>query len=166
MTSSTSVWISEHAHQRLKDELRELRTLLERNAAVTVDDAGDGENLKAIQRARQARVQHIHDLLVHAVVGEDPPDDGVAEPGMVLTVRYEDTENTGNAGDTETFLMGVLGTEFGDLDIYSVQSPLGRALLGARVGQQRTYRAPTGAAVTVTLLGAVPYGLHHRQPAT
>ena len=53
----------------------------------------------------QARIQQIHDLLVNAVVGEDPPNDGIAEPDMVLTIRYDDT------GDTETFLLGVRGAE-------------------------------------------------------
>jgi len=158
VTNPASVWISEHAHRRLEAELRDLHTLIERDAAAE-DGAADGENATAIRRARQTRIQRIHDLLVHAVVGEDPPDDGVAEPGMVLTVRYEDT------GDTETFLMGVRGTEHGDLEVYSVESPLGRALLGTRPGQRRTYRAPAGGTVTVTLLAAVPYGLHQRQPA-
>ena len=47
--------------------------------------------------ARQERIRQIQDLLANAVVDKTPPDDGVAEPGMVLTARYDDT------GDTETF---------------------------------------------------------------
>ena len=34
---------------------------------------------------------------------------------MVVTVRYDDT------GDTETFLLGVRGAEYVDMDVYSVQ---------------------------------------------
>ena len=109
MSTPTRVWISESAHQLLRDELTELRALLARD----IDGStGDEENLAAIQRARQVRIQQIHDLLVHAVVGEDPPDDGIAEPGMVLTVRYDE------AGDTETFLLGVRGTEHNGMEIY------------------------------------------------
>ena len=66
-------------------------------------------------------------------------DDGVAEPGMVLTVRYDDT------GEIETFLLGVRGVEDADIDVYSMQSPLGSAIAGARVGEQRTYSIPSGA---------------------
>ena len=55
--------------------------------------------------ARQERIRQIQDLLANAVVDKTPPDDGVAEPGMVLTARYDDT------GDTETFLLGVRGAE-------------------------------------------------------
>ena len=112
------------------------------------------ENVTAVQWAWQARIQQIHDLLVNAAVGEDPPDDGIAEPGMVLTIRYDDT------GDTETFLMGVRGAEYGDIEVYSNQSPLGAAIAGARPGERRSYTLSSGAALTVTLLDAVPYGMH------
>jgi transcription elongation factor GreA len=41
-----------------------------------------------------------------------------------------------------------------------MQSPLGRAIAGARPGEQRTYSIPSGANLPVTLLKAVPYGMH------
>ena len=88
--------------------------------------------------ARRARIRQIHDLLLNAVAGEDPPDDGIAEPGMVLTVRYDDT------GEMETFLLGVRGAEHAGIKVYSVHSPLGRAIAGARPGEQRTYSVPSG----------------------
>jgi transcription elongation GreA/GreB family factor len=147
------VWISDHAYRRLQEELRELRVLLDANS---VERSGADENFLAIQHARQARVQQIHELLIHAVVGEDPPDDGVAEPGMVVTVRYEDT------GEVETFLLGIRGTDHGDMEIYSTESPLGQAILGCRPHDRRVYLTPAGSAATVTLLSAVPYGLHRK----
>lgn len=75
---------------------------------------------------------------------------------MVLTVRFADT------GETETFLLGVGGVEYGDLEVYTVTSPLGAALVGARPGDQRDYQVPSGATMSVTLVKAVPYGLHMR----
>lgn len=93
-------------------------------------------------------------MLLNAVVGEDPPDDGIAEPGMVLTVRYDDT------GDIETFLLGARGAEYGDVEVYSTNSPLGSAIAGARPGERRTYVLPSGVGRSVTLLDAVPYGVH------
>jgi transcription elongation GreA/GreB family factor len=86
-TSTQSAWISPQAYKRL---LRELATLRELWSAAAASGDTDG-NAVAVQRAWQERIQQIHDLLVHAVVGEDPPDDGMAEPGMVLTIRYDDT---------------------------------------------------------------------------
>lgn len=92
--------------------------------------------------------------MVDSVVGEDPLDDGVAEPGMVVTIRYDDTS------DIETFLLGVRGAEYGHTEVYSIQSPLGAAIAGARPGERRAYTLPSGAILTVTLLEAVPYGIH------
>lgn len=152
MTTSQDVWMSPQAHERLQAELTTLRELLNTEAAEDSD-----ENQVAIQRARQARIQQIHDLLLHAVVGENPPNDGVAEPGMVLTVRFDGSE------DTETFLLGVRGAEYGDMEVYSVQSPLGAAIVGARPGEQRSYQVPSGELIPVTLISAVPFGM---QPIT
>jgi hypothetical protein len=45
------------------------------------------------------------------------------------------------------------------MTVYSIESPLGAAIAGARPGERRTYRLPNGA-LAVTLLKAVPYGLH------
>ncbi|SEH62384.1 Transcription elongation factor, GreA/GreB family [Mycolicibacterium rutilum] len=150
MTSAQRIWLSPDAYERLQQELAMLRELC---AAEAGGDSSD-ENATAIKRARQSRIQQIHDLLINAVVGEDPPDDGIAEPGMVVSVRYDDT------GETETFLLGVRGAEHGDIEVYSVQSPLGSAILGARPGENRSYRLPSGAELSVTVMAAVPYGMH------
>lgn len=149
MTTNQRIWISVDAQDRLRREFATLREL----CASAPDEHAD-ENAMAVKRARQSRIQRIHDLLLNAVVGEDPPDDGVAEPGMVVTVRYGDTD------DTETFLLGVRGAEHGDVEVYSVHSPLGAAIAGARPGERRTYRLPNGTDLAVTMLTAVPYGLH------
>ncbi|MFJ6673887.1 GreA/GreB family elongation factor [Actinosynnema sp. NPDC091369] len=147
-TRPRRTWLTPHAHQRLRAELAEL------NRTGGTDDPADQDDRAALRRQRQDRVREIQDLLANAVVGEDPPDDGIAEPGMVLTVRYDDT------GDTETFLLGARAAEHGDIEVYSPDSPLGTALTGARPGDQRTYGVPAGGTVRVTLLDAVPYGRH------
>ena len=157
MTSTERLWMTREAHTRLQAELAALRS---RPSIEVPDDFMDyDDNLVAKYSARQARIRQIQDLLTNAVVGEDPPDDGIAEPGMVLTVRYDDT------GEIETFLLGVRGAEDADIDVYSMQSPLGSAIAGARVGEQRTYSIPSGANLPVTLLKAVPYGMHTPKPA-
>lgn len=150
MTNGQPAWISPQAHERLKAELVTLRELTS-GAATNGDSAA---NNAAVQRGWQMRIQQIHDVLVNAVVGEDPPDDGVVEPGMVVTVRY------GDSGETETFLLGVRGAEYGDIEVYSMQSPLGVAVAGARRGERRSYTSPSGATLTVTILEAVPYSVH------
>jgi transcription elongation factor GreA len=152
MTSTERLWMTREAHTRLQSELAALRS---RPSIEVPDDFMDyDDNLVAKYSARQARIRQIQDLLANAVVGEDPPDDGIAEPGMVLTVRYDDT------GEIETFLLGVRGAEDADIDVYSMQSPLGRAIAGALPGEQRTFSIPSAANLPVTLLKAVPYGMH------
>lgn len=146
MTDSQGVWMTQQTKDRLVAELAEL----------SEPHLGSGSADISEQQARQARIHQIHDLLAVAVVGEDPPDDGVAEPGMVLTVRYDD-------GDTETFLLGVRDDDQSGMEVYSPQSPLGKAITGARPGEQRSYQVPSGANVTVTLVDAVPYGRHQTQ---
>jgi transcription elongation GreA/GreB family factor len=148
-TRPRRTWLTPHAHQRLRAELAELN-----RTAGAADDLADQDDRAALRRQRQDRLREIQDLLATAVVGEDPPDDGIAEPGMVLTVRYDDT------GDAETFLLGTRAAEHGDIEVYSPDSPLGTALTGARPGEQRAYRVPAGGTLRVTLLEAVPYGRH------
>jgi transcription elongation factor GreA len=133
MATTTRVWISPQAHERLHRELDTLRFLF---SAGIADE--DDENAAAVRRAWETRMQQIHDLLINAVVGEDPPNDGIAEPGMVVTIRRDAT------GDTETFLLGVHGAEYADLPVYSIESPLGAAITGARAGERRTYHLPNG----------------------
>jgi transcription elongation factor GreA len=80
-----------------------------------------------------------------------PAENGVAEPGMVVTVYYHDT------GAIDTFLLGA-GDD--DIAVHSIRSPLGQAIAGARPGEQRTYTMPKENTRNVTLLHAVPFGTH------
>ncbi|WP_326545068.1 GreA/GreB family elongation factor [Mycolicibacterium sp. ND9-15] len=150
MTSAQRIWLSPTAYDRLQQELVTLNEL----CANAVADEDADANATAVKRARQTRIRQIHEILINAVVGEDPPDDGIAEPGMVVTVRYDDT------AEIETFLLGVRSAEHGDMEVYSTESPLGAAILGARPGEQRTFKLPSGADLSVTMLTAVPYGMH------
>lgn len=147
-----TAWLTPTAREKLEHEL----VVLQRH---TEGPMPDDENAIAVRRAQQGRIQQIHELLINAIVGEDPPDDGIAEPGMVVTVGYEGT------GDTETFLLGVRGADYGDIEVYSTDSPLGSAISGARVGEQRSYQLPTGTTQVVTLQRAVPYGVHETTAA-
>ena len=107
MAVTPRVWISPQAHERLHRELGTLRFLFSAGIA----DEDTDENANAVRRAWEKRIQEIHDLLINAVVGDDPPDDGVAEPGMVVTIRRDAT------GDNDTFLLGVHGAEYADMPV-------------------------------------------------
>ena len=140
--TSARPWLTADAHARLTAELADLQR--------EPDDGASEQDRLDRRQHRQARIRQLQNLLRNAVIGEDPPDDGVAEPGMVLTVRYDD-------GDTETFLLGSRD-ETGELEVCSPDSPLGQALAGAKPGEKREYEVPSGAVVRVTLVEAHPYG--------
>ncbi|ASR34489.1 transcription elongation factor GreAB [Prauserella marina] len=149
MNETKRVWLTADAYDRVSSEYEAL--CRQRDEA---DAPDDGERLVDGRHLR-ARIRQLEDLLHNAVVGETPPDDGVAEPGMVLTVRLDDDP------EPETFLLGVRdGGKADELEVYSPDSPLGRALTGARQGEERSYVVPSGATVRVTLVRAVPYGSH------
>jgi len=149
MRPNHQVWISRQARDRMEAELTDLL------AVSADDDTTDWD----VHQVRKARIWQIQDLLMNAAIDEMPADDGIAEPGMILTVRFDGT------GETETFLLGTPIAELGDLEVCSAQSPLGDALAGARPGEQRSYRVPSGAQVSVTLLDAAPYGVRTPDPA-
>ncbi|MGW3470403.1 GreA/GreB family elongation factor [Saccharopolyspora sp. NPDC000995] len=151
MATTQRLWLTQHAHDRLREELAELLDQRQGGSAKgTVDD----QDFAVDAGRRRGRIREIQELLRNAVVGEAPPDDGVAEPGMVLTVRFDDDE-------TETFLLGARdGSDLDGLSVYSPDSPLGAALSGAKQGEERTYCVPNGSTVQVTLVRAVPYGRH------
>jgi transcription elongation factor GreA len=157
VTETQQVWLTQDAYERLTDELAELlrqRSEYAREEAasgVRERDADDERHL-AEQRERNQRIRKLQELLQNPAVGQEPPDDGIAEPGMVLTVRYE-----GDA-ETETFLLA--GRDEGlapGVEVCSPESPLGRAIAGAKEGERRQYPLPDGRMMTVQLVRAVPY---------
>jgi len=141
------VWLTEETYDRARIELAMLRMEL-----ATGSHRGHTDPEQRVLRIRQ-----LQELISSAAVGHEPADDGVAEPGMVLTVRYA-ADNL-----TETFLMADREESlYDDLPIYSPRSPL--ALCGAARGEQREYLLPCGDTMTVTLVDAVPYHRRHHPP--
>ena len=105
------------------------------------------------QGKQEARIRQIQELLRTAQVGVPPADDGVVEPGMVVTISYD-----GDDEDQETFLLGSREEGVhGSLQVYSPQSPLGQAILGATRGESREYTLPNGRTQKVSVLDAKPF---------
>src|SRR5690606_36526015 len=91
--------------------------------------------------------------LLKKAQAERKPDDGLVEPGMRITARFEDD------GTTLDFVLGsrtVLGLDDSlDVDAYSPESPLGAAINGLYVGDKATVETPKGKR-TLTILAAKP----------
>ena len=105
---------------------------------------------KEEQGKMESRIRQISALLENAIVGETPPDDGVVEPGMVVTVEM--------FGEEEVFLLGHREIKDGvDIHVFSDRSPLGAAVNGKRVGDSVSYVAPNGKTIEVTIVHTTPY---------
>lgn len=106
------------------------------------------------QDQEEARIKQISELLTNSTTERSGVVEGMAVVGSVVHVYYN-----GDEDDKETFLIGTraASTDNKDLETYSEQSPLGAAVLGATEGETRTYTAPNGREISVTIVSANPY---------
>ncbi|MCV7107402.1 MULTISPECIES: transcription elongation factor GreA [Mycolicibacterium] len=162
MTDTDVTWLTQDSYDRLKAELDQLianrpviaAEINDRREEGDLRENGGYHAAREEQGQQEARIRQLQDLLSNAKVGEAPTQSGVALPGSVVKVYYD-----GDESDTETFLIGTReqGVNDGELEVYSPSSPLGGALLEAKVGETRTYTVPNGNTVKVTLISAEPY---------
>ena len=163
MANDTQVhWLTQDSYDRL---MAEKEALIANRPVIAAEinerrEEGDLKENAGYHAAREqqgqeeARIRTIDDLLANAQVGESPTESGVALLGSVVRAYYNGDEDT-----KETFLIGTRGEGSGkeDLEIYSPDSPLGRAILNAKEGETREYTTPNGKTVSVTILTAEPY---------
>ena len=159
MSQTSTTFLTQEAYDRLREELTYLSNEGRTEIANKIEAArlegdlrenGGYHAAKEEQGKMEARIRQLTQLLDSATVGEAPPDDGVVEPGMVVTVEM--------FGEEETFLMG--SREIGDhteLQVYSEKSAMGAAINGKKVGDKVTYTAPTGKQIEVKILAAKPH---------
>ncbi|MHB1613453.1 MAG: transcription elongation factor GreA [Actinomycetes bacterium] len=157
-TEGKVTWLTQEAYGRLKAELDHLagpgRIEISKKIELAREEGDLRENggyhaAKEEQGKQEARIRQLQALLENAQVGQAPPDDGVVEPGMLVTARVGET--------TITFLLGPREISAGQYPVYSEASPLGAAILGKRAGQSAVYHTPAGKDVTVAVLEATPF---------
>ncbi|MCL1869635.1 MAG: transcription elongation factor GreA [Promicromonosporaceae bacterium] len=158
MSDTSATWLTQEAHDRLKAELEHLsgpaRDEIVQRIAAARDEGDLKENggyhaAREEQAKNEARILELTAKLRNVHIGT-PPDDGMVEAGMLVTVDL--------AGDPMTFLLGsreIAGTT--DVDVYSPTSPLGAAINGHSVGETVSYVAPNGKEFTVVIKAAKPF---------
>ncbi len=151
-------YLTQEAFDRLKAELEELSGPGRADIVAKIEAAREEGDLKENggyhaareeQGKNEARIRQLTQLLENAIIGETPPDDGIVEPGMLVTVEI--------FGDKETFLLGSREIADGSLQVYSEQSPIGSAVTGHKAGDTVSYEAPNGKQVDVKILDAKPF---------
>ncbi|MCU0267716.1 MAG: transcription elongation factor GreA [Acidimicrobiales bacterium] len=138
--------LSQTAFDRLQAELEELtthgRTEIARKIQAArelgdLSENGDYHAAKEEQGKMEARIRHLSALLEHAEIVEAGGTDTV-QHGTVVSICYEGDD------DAEKYLVGSIEEKHAEVDVISPGSPLGRALLGARIGDIVSYEAPGG----------------------
>ncbi len=158
--TAKSAYLTPEAYDRLKAELEQLSTegrveLSKRIEAARLEgdlkENGGYHAAKEEQGKMEARIRQLTQLLETAVVGDTPPaDNGIVEPGMVVTVEM--------FGDEETFLLGHREIQdHTDLHVFSEASPIGAAVNGKSIGDTVSYEAPNGKTIEVKILATKPY---------
>jgi len=154
------VWLTQEAHDRLKAELDQLvagRPAMSAEINARREEGDLRENggyhaAKDEQGKQEARIRQLTDLLRKARVGDAPKTATNAELGTVITVKFAGDD------DTEKFLLGsreIAGTT--DLTVYSPESALGAAIMGAKPGAKVSYETPNGKQMTVEVVAVEPF---------
>ena len=166
MTQASSeqktIWLTQEAFDKLQAELDNLRGPVRSEVVARISAARDEGDLKENggyhaareeQGKTEARIRQLEDMLRRAEVGETPADNGVVEPGMTVTYKFSGDD------DVETFLLGAREMEdtTENVEVFSPQSPLGSAIIGAKVGDKVEFEAPNGKKLKVEILHAVPF---------
>ncbi|MDY4493255.1 transcription elongation factor GreA [Schaalia hyovaginalis] len=152
-------WLTQAQYDLLKSELAERIEVKRAEIAKLIDAARQEGDLRENggyhaarneQSMNETRIQALQALLENARVGETPEDDGIVEPGMVVTALV--------AGREQTFLLGSrdAGGDLG-VQVFSSTAPLGAAVLGHKTGDTITYEAPNGREIKVEILEAKPF---------
>ena len=139
--------LSRKTFERLREEHADLTTRCRIVAAEKIARArehgdlkenGDYHAAKDEHGHMEARIRQLESILDQAEIVE-PSKDGTVGLGMIVTVLYDGDEES----MAESYLIGHI-EEISEAPVMSPTSPLGSALLGARVGDVVEYDAPNG----------------------
>jgi transcription elongation factor GreA len=153
---SSQTWLTQEAADRLAAELANLETVGRTEVIKKIEAAraeGDLKENGGYHAARdeqgkiEARIRQLKQMLENATIGAPPASaDGIVGAGMVVSAIVAD--------DEMRFLLGSREIATDDLDVYSEKSPLGAAVLGAKIGDKVSYTLPNGKSISVEILGA------------
>ncbi|MEY2421587.1 MAG: transcription elongation factor GreA [Acidimicrobiaceae bacterium] len=136
--------LSRTAFERLEEEHKQLTTFGRVDIARKIETArelgdlsenGDYHAAKEEQGKMEGRIRHLEALIKNAEIVEVGASD-VVVAGSIVGIRYVGDD------DIERYLIGSIEERHDDFDVISPGSPLGKALLGNKVGDIVDYEAP------------------------
>lgn len=165
---SDSILLTQAAYDRLRDELEKLLTVDRHEIAKRIQDAREEGDLKENggyhaakeeQGKIEARINRIEEMLATAEIGTADASDGIVKQGLLVTCKLNGRENEFFLGSHEIFE----GTKYeeqiedGDFDVYSPDSPIGKVIMGKKIGETVSYNAPNGKEITVEVISVANF---------
>jgi transcription elongation factor GreA len=141
-----ATWLTQEAYDRLAAELEYLLTVARQDIAKKIQEAREEGDLKENggyhaakeeQGKIEARAARLENILANSVVGEAKESHGIVEQGTVVRLNM-------NGSELEFLLGSAEIAEGSDIDVYSPDSPIGTAIMGAKVGDKVSFFAPNG----------------------
>ena len=162
-SEQSTVWLTQDAYDKLTAELEDMKGPRRQEIVARISAARDEGDLKengGYHAAREeqgkleGQIKQLEAMLLKAQVGE-AEDDGTVSPGMKVTYKFVGDDDD----DAETFLLGAREMEdvVDGVKVYSPQSPLGTAVIGATKGETVSYEAPNGNMLEVVVLDMEPF---------
>jgi transcription elongation factor GreA len=143
----------------LATELEYLLTVARQDIAKRIQEAREEGDLKENggyhaakeeQGKIESRINRLEEILANSVVGESAQDDGVVAQGTVVSLTMN--------GSEMTFLLGSAEIAEGtDIEVYSPDSPIGKVILGAKIGDNVTFYAPNGKEREINIVDVKPF---------
>jgi transcription elongation factor GreA len=139
--------ISKATYDALVRELQELtstgrieiaRAIEAARALGDLSENGDYHAAKDAQGKMEARIRQIQAILSEAKVVESVESPEEVSVGVIIGLRYEGED------EPSEYFLGSIEERRAGIDVVSPTSPLGQALVGARVGQWVEFQAPRG----------------------
>ena len=142
---ANQTYLSPEGMESLKKELRELKTTKRQEIAKRLQEAKDlgdlSENAeyfeaKEAQSLNETRIAELEDLLKNAVMIETPLEEDIVRIGSTIEIKSK------NGNETFT-IVGSAEAKPQEGKI-SNESPLGRAFLGQKIGNEIEIKTPGG----------------------
>jgi transcription elongation factor GreA len=159
MSNAPQTWLTQAAYDRLATELEYLLTVARQDIAKRIQEAREEGDLKENggyhaakeeQGKIESRINRLEEILANSVVGESAKDDGVVAQGTVVSLTMN--------GSEMTFLLGSAEIAEGtDIEVYSPDSPIGKVILGAKIGDNVTFFAPNGKEREINIVDVKPF---------
>ena len=139
--------LSQAAYDRLKEEYTNLTSAGRIDIARKIETArelgdlsenGDYHAAKEEQGKMEGRIAHLASILENAEIVDEVSGGDTVRAGSIIAICYAGDD------DPEKYLIGSIEERVEDVEVISPTSPLGEALIGARVGETVTYEAPGG----------------------